>query len=517
MGLETACEMASSSDPEKDSNKSQSKADNPFIKFRQFADQQISSLLQGIIGIPSAFSGKPSENPRWAVFDEDLRRRDELQARQQELKDSEARRLGRRETDDEEDIPVRKSADWPAYARWLDQAATPDDDNDGMRDVPLYSPVTKSLFAHLHQSGEDADWNHAAGFSDSWSRASPWQLKPYERSANALKTTQYLIRNDLKSSPILRSNYSLLPYMMFSPYSPFRLIDNASSSSQYRGRDMFPYVDAFEDLIRTTQPRPKPLLSRLFGNSLIVHSPDSELLGYDPATRAHSYYGNIYALYLSGLLQESEALPLPRHGSIPFPTSLDTPQSTADKKLNPKDTMTEQDMYQYFLRWASYPQEKVEAVVADARAALAKELQSGEFPDILRLLERMSEKESVKNLFEHLDPESALKTQKQAQRRADINKSGEDPDKVVSQSTTTQRVKQVDGSVRTYVSVWKMYADGREESTTSSHTEEQERDENGNLKSLVSMAEESNARCERLIAEKEAEIKKASNKGWFWN
>jgi hypothetical protein len=37
--------MASPSDPEKDSNKSQSKADNPFIKFRQFADQQISSLL----------------------------------------------------------------------------------------------------------------------------------------------------------------------------------------------------------------------------------------------------------------------------------------------------------------------------------------------------------------------------------------------------------------------------------------------------------------------------------------
>jgi hypothetical protein len=179
--------------------------------------------------------------------------------------------------------------------------------------------------------------------------------------------------------------------------------------------------------------------------------------------------------------------------------------------------MTEQDMYQYFLRWASYPQEKVEAVIADARASLAKELQSGEFPDILRLLESMSEKESVKDLFEHLDPESTLKSQKQAQRRVDINKSAVDPDKVVSQSTTTQRVKQVDGSVRTYVSVWKIYADGREESTTSSHIEEQDRDENGNLKPLVSMAEESQAKCERVIAEKEAEIKKTSNKGWFWN
>jgi hypothetical protein len=62
-----------------------------------------------------------------------------------------------------------------------------------------------------------------------------------------------------------------------------------------------------------------------------------------------------------------------------------------------------------------------------------------------------------------------------------------------------------------------MFADGRETTTTSSHTEEQERDEDGNLKPLVSMAEESKALSERAKAEREPKVKKASKKGWFWN
>src|SRR3954463_11113277 len=78
---------------DKETRDSQSKPDNPFIKFRQFADAQISSLLQGIIGLPSALS-KGQGNTRWADFDDDLRRRDELQARQKELRESEARRTG---------------------------------------------------------------------------------------------------------------------------------------------------------------------------------------------------------------------------------------------------------------------------------------------------------------------------------------------------------------------------------------------------------------------------------------
>ncbi|KAL4788514.1 hypothetical protein BJX76DRAFT_117122 [Aspergillus varians] len=42
--------------------------DNPFIAFRRFADEQISSMLQSIMGLPS--SATPPRSDRWAVFDE---------------------------------------------------------------------------------------------------------------------------------------------------------------------------------------------------------------------------------------------------------------------------------------------------------------------------------------------------------------------------------------------------------------------------------------------------------------
>ncbi|KAE9364477.1 hypothetical protein N431DRAFT_431355 [Stipitochalara longipes BDJ] len=531
--------MASSSDPEKDSDKSQPKSDNPFIKFRQFADEQISSLLHGIIGLPSAFSSKPSENPRWAIFDEDLRRRDELQARQQELRESEARRVDRQATGAEEDVPARITADWPAFARWLKQVPPSDHEIDGMRDVPLYSPVTKSLFAHLRPSAdgdEDANWTEPDVDSKLWLPADVWLLKPYERSSNSLKTVQQMIYKDLNGSSIFRSNYSLLPYMLFSPYSPFRLIESTSTSTQSKKRDVFPYIDAFEDLIRTTQPGQQPLLvSRLFGKGFRVRNPesegnlrvpDSELLLMDPATRAHCYSNQIYVMHQKQILQESKILPFPQFDSAPSSASAGTPQEPGSdkKKSTPKEAQTEQEMYEHFLRWASQPNESLEAMFAEAKATFAKEIEAGKASnaDVFQVLSKILGSKSVTELFDQFEGElfdSAhhIEKQRQAKQKTELEKSPQDPDKVVSESTTTQRIKQVDGSVRTYVHVWKMFADGRETTTTSSHIEEQERDENNNLKSLVSMEEQSKARDENFRVEREAKAKKVPKKGWFWN
>lgn len=510
--------MASSSDPEKDSNKSQSKTDNPFIKFRQFADQHISSLLQGIIGLPSAFSGKASENPRWAVFDEDLRRRDELQAKQKELKDSEAQRVAAR--GEEEDIPVKKSPDWAAFARWHEDGPTEDEDNDGMRDVPLYSPVTKSLFAHLgHPDSNYLDWkqkNVDFGYHD---LADPWLLRPSERSRNALKTAQHLIYHDLNASSVLRSDYSVLPYVMFSPYSPLRLIENMSRSPRCQERDTFPYVDAFQDLIRTTQPPPKR--SPLAG----VHYPDSDLPLFDSATRASIYYRWIYWLHDASLLQESENRVFSPHylqwliGLAPVPVN--TPSNSAsDKKATAKEAQTEQEMYEHFLRWATQPNEKLEAVAAEAKAMYAKELESGKAPDIIQLLSTVLGTKSVTKLFEEFDEMFESEKRKQPQERTETTRetanSTEEP-KIVSERTVTQRVKEVDGSVRTYVSICKVYADGREEVTETSHTEEPDRDEQGNAKPLTSIADQAKPLLEKAKAEEAARAKNATKKGWFWN
>ena len=519
--------MASSSDPEKDSDKSQPKSENPFIKFRQFADEQISSLLQGIIGLPSAFSGKPSENLRWAIFDEDLRRRDELQARQQELRKSEARKVDEHATDGEEDLPVRTMADWGAFTRWLKQAPPGDHDSDGLRDVPLYSPVTKSLFAHLHPSTDgDEDWTKSDPSPSQWSPTNVWLLKPYERSPNSLKTAQYIIRNDLNSSSMFRSNYSLLPYMLFSPYSPFRLIESANNT-QPEKRDMFPYVDAFEDLIRTTQPGQQPLIvSRLFGNGFRVRNPeseggtrtpDSDLFLMDPATRAYNYAAQLHFMHRRHALQEKTITLLPQFTSPPSTTS-QGPE--LDKKLIPKDAQTEQDMYEYFLRWASQTNQDLEPMFAKAKAAFEKELEAGKAAnaDPLQVVAKLLESKDVTDLFHKFQDNLIeaildIKKPRHAIPTAEVEKSSEDPCRVVSESTTTQRVKQADGSIRTYVRFRRVFADGCEEETTTSHIEEQERDENDPLKPSVSTEEQSKADKTR----REEAAKKAFKKGWFWN
>jgi len=525
--------MASSSDPEKDSNKSQSMSDNPFIRFRQFADQQISSLLQGIIGLPSAFSGKPSENPRWAVFDDDLRRRDELQARQQELKESEARRLDRRSTNEEVDIPVKKSPDWGAFPRWHDNVPKTNQDNEGMRDLPLYGPVTKSLFAHLSQPADsDVDWNSKEHLLDPWREAGEahFRIRQDQLPSDCLRMTQHLVYSRLNTSPKLRSDYSLLPYLMFSPYSPIRLIESRSIYSRSQAQDTFPYCDAFEDLIRTTQPAQRPTpFSQLFIPFRGYKYFDALANGpsYVTVTRALLHETWIEHLHKSNLLQESEIGSLPRERtafprSPPFPFASTYPESvesvtemsTSDEKLASKEAQTEQEMYDHFLRWASKPSavtETMETVLAEARAAFAKQLKSDEVPDLPRAFNELMESKLVRELLGEFEPDK----QNQAERKPGTTNPVEDPDKVVSEHTVTQRVKQVDGSVQTYVSVWKMFADGRETTTTTSHTEEQERDENGSLKPLVYMAEESKALSEK--AEKEAEVKKVQKKGWFWN
>ena len=48
--------------------------DNPFISFKRYADEQLSSILQGVLGFPAAFASS-SPNDRWNGFDEEARRR----------------------------------------------------------------------------------------------------------------------------------------------------------------------------------------------------------------------------------------------------------------------------------------------------------------------------------------------------------------------------------------------------------------------------------------------------------
>lgn len=63
--------------------------ENPFIAFRRFADTQISSLLQSVIGLPSLFSEPVSSEQRYSIDDFVTKRQARIQAQQERMAEME--------------------------------------------------------------------------------------------------------------------------------------------------------------------------------------------------------------------------------------------------------------------------------------------------------------------------------------------------------------------------------------------------------------------------------------------
>lgn len=64
--------------------------DNPFVSFKRYADEQISSVLQGVLAFPSAFISASPHN-RWKAFDDEARRRSLERDARLEQQDGESR------------------------------------------------------------------------------------------------------------------------------------------------------------------------------------------------------------------------------------------------------------------------------------------------------------------------------------------------------------------------------------------------------------------------------------------
>jgi hypothetical protein len=533
--------MASSSDPDKDSKDSQSKSENPFIKFRQFADAQIGSLLQGIIGLPSAFSR--TQNTRWADFDDDLRRRDELQARQKELKDAAARRSGQQADEVEGEVPAKKSADWDSSScSYKKQSYMAERDDAATADVPLYSPVTKSLFAHLRQSADDGlEWEEIQ--ETSTNEAFLRQLWPEKSFLNPTRTLQYMSYEDLNRSPLFRSDYSLLPYLLFSPYSPLRL------SSSMQPRDEFPYCNAFEDLILVTQGRPmKSPFSRLIGKEPFYNT--FGLRSTEPIRNvASSHMDWIHKLRAANILQQKEiqtgrqALLSKAWNSFSRPAWLGNAWLEMLDAENDEvhwDAETEQEMYDRFLHWASSPaalEKAVDSLFTDTSSFIEQHIKARENPDGIRNpADRSKEllfgdvEGYIERKVRELATQGAENTpgEKRSSREwsKDVKKSQEsrdssvlDPDEVVSTRTETERTTHADGSVETSITIWKRFTDGRESTTNTTHIEEPAEDEDEVRYSYEHPQQSELLQQEKLKRQKREEEQKRKNekKGWFWS
>lgn len=563
--------MASSDDRDKDTKDSQPKNDNPFIKFRQFADSQISSLLQGIVGLPSAFSKRP-DNARWDDFDEDMRRRDELQKRQKELRDSEARKQNE----------GQGAQGWPS---WVDSTAEVHTDDEQMddriaREIPLYSPVSRALFSHLRYAKEDTgpkdDWKHIDErhpypFSLLSSiHDGPGRFRNYVEHMGALQNTVY---RDLQNNPILRSDYSLLPYMLFSPYSPIKLESEAAfrDFSGQQAPDQFAYLDAFSDLMLITQGRQMDNIPFEYIEKLPVIEPER---------------GYLLTLWAHGVLQQRSTTKY--RDVIEFQRMLtgDLRSWAATAILNqedPEDAETELEAYERFLVRAFQfaAGDPIESFFTYFHDWVKQRLGSLDPTEMKRQLEELmdfleqnsgNEEEDERrakavkalgSLLVQAAGQGNAQTTEERKRVAESfsetkigkeleevkRKAAADPEKVVSTSTTTERTKNLDGSVEnkvevwkhyadgeeveatctttehtidedgsveTRVEVWKRYADGRVTTTTTSHVEERRYDDDDDNDHSNNEGRQQEMNAEK-VDEKKEEKKQEKQKGWFWN
>ncbi|KAF7859657.1 hypothetical protein EAF04_008736 [Stromatinia cepivora] len=475
---------SNSDNVDKGSKDNQSDSDNPFIRFRHFADEHVSSILQGFIGLPSAFA-KPQSHSQWSVFDEDLRRRDELQARRRELKEAEEARSENRTAaeHDEVQIPVKKSQashNQMDFDRFFPDRRT---NIFGSYDIPLYSPLHSPLAAPFPDHLRHTMSSFAA-------------MMLYKADANDI---------------------SLMPYLLCSPYSPLILSLGQSILAHHRiydvrsrgfgtydaihraaPRDDFPYCEAFEDLLLTSQ-----------GKGRHIEIPSKYL-----KSTASAEPRSIRSTVENGLnwierLRELGILHLPSSDSSNAftesrsseqesdPSNQDSSPSIARIKRLMKDAETEEQMYESFLTDASTMPDQFFNKVESTITAMERLMKSKHIP--------FEEARGAAVSGVHTS-EKSISQPTESKRE-------------VSSSSTIEYYTNEDGSVETTIRVWRRFDDGSEAETTTSHTV----DKATRRRDLASAGfhpdefESSQQRVETDDQENESRTKKNTKSGWFWN
>ncbi|KAH8805916.1 hypothetical protein F5884DRAFT_801081 [Xylogone sp. PMI_703] len=507
--------MASSAGRDDENRSDQNKSENPFIRFKHFADSQISALLQGIVGLPSAISRLPPVNPQWAEFDKNTRHRDDAKEEENDLKKSEVEGSTKGGDDGEEIIiPVKKS--------WDQKPSIDEHAEDGIAlDLPLYSPVTKSLFASLDPSDKSLDWPNEDQARRDNSGSSflfdhmPIFIRYGERPSSVMKIVQLLAYNNLKSRTDLRSDSSILPYLLFSPYSPIKLSleSNSYRETQSSGPpDDFPYQEAFEDLILTTQGHHigRPMWPRLFNRGGLLDFPffDSHIM------RAGSAIAWIYQLSAYRLLE-----PIGQGHQV------NTQVSTWDGfRRAANSSETEEDMYNEFLRGSETTQPKNSIFLTRYKEAIDRQFR--ELEKASKEIRRTVEPETTSkdefddvdefhgmlgNEMKKLEAELSVAKRKLERLTSEItvqSKHTTEQDQVVATITSQDTRVREDGTVETTVQIRRRFADGRETITTKTSIGETDYDD------AYGSSTEQETENDTKDGAKEGKNKK---KGWFWS
>lgn len=439
--------------------------DNPFVAFRRFADEQISSMLQSVIGLPTNISPPPPDH--WAIFENDAKyQRPQFHHRQNgnENEGQNALSAGQEHESDKKTEGDNSSLEKSRWSEYNDESRRMQHHRQGRY------PYDLSDIDLFFDSFFDRFW-----FDDRFSNRF---FHPYHRPMFSS-----MVNDDSPAWPVY--------YLMFSPYSPLHLERQAHYRS-HRERGVFSSImsslqpsserdpaepqwrEAFEDLLRLENG--KPMLDRQPTDVTKEESGRDWLQGL--AKRGS--LGDRWK-YMSG----SEGKPW---STIIYDTSAASKENAngedgdgGNNKVriswneNDQGSTTELDVYDRFL--------------ADIESREREFFKGVHESPLLRLLfdDRRTSRgggENTRNepgggkMDEWLEPvpEDEQKSAKEpsvdpnpslAVEAASKTSPAEQTPYVISTSTSTQRIRLADGSVETKTTRTKRFSDGREERNES--------------------------------------------------
>lgn len=429
---------------------------NPFIAFRRFADEQMSTIFNSVFGLhtPSSSSSPDRATKDYQAWLQEAREsRDAL--------DREAEEMGKimdvytraRDEQQEQEPP------WDSYIKSMkeqqDQDNAQDDTQRCIRDddKPLrcpYRPAEREV--PVERFGQ------TTGFSDV-TALDPFPLSKGFSISFPFDTFS-MIGEQVNSSPIT--------YLLFGPYSPVRL----EQHRLFKDQDVH-WREAFEDLLAVQSGREigskctnRPDLSKAeWVREMIDMAVRQREEERDAEERQEAQRATSTAIRRKpGFLDRFADSRQPENDADEDEADGDFDEADDDDEDDDEE-VTELDLYERFL---------------DSKAASSN---------------TSSIAQSARRSFAQLQHDSAPTATDSAKPS------------ILSTLTTTERVTLPDGTVNTKVVLKKRFSDGREECTETVHTQ--------NPMPQAQLPAAKVASNDKGLNQKEADEKKS--KGWFWS
>ncbi|KAK2814120.1 hypothetical protein FQN50_000524 [Emmonsiellopsis sp. PD_5] len=475
--------------------------ENPFIAFRRYADQQVSSLLHSVIGLPSAFSTPPSTG--WLYFEEadparhTRQRRDTAEAVPRNLSDSQS------------------SDQWRGSGGgWFSHHGARDDHSDrwwfeNRRRIDREFPTS------VFESPLDRLW--------------PFEPSHFFSAFSPFASPFFLDSMVSANSPVWP-----IPYLLFSPYSPLHLEhqqniraqphDNPLSSlfsslipSQDAQQPPVPrWRDAFEDLLRiengkemahdgsrgNQKEHPKDWISGMISRgSLGDHWKQLQ-------NNPEGFFNHVFRI------SPDNTTRVQRSGdsaTAPFP------ENDHDRDHDPEEDkwLTELDLYDSFLHHVNESSDEESSMspllklIVEAQRKHRREVQE-EHREWKRAISDKDQKPPADEHQEGFDrPGPMTQTDSDIATHSKTSTQNLTPSTYLTSTiTTTEKKTLPDGSIQTTVNRTKQFSDGSEESSETIHVE--------NHNHTLLNNETTNPPDEPGTPEQTGDQDSLKKGGWFW-